>query len=456
MSRERLLSEDEILSALRGLDRPTAPRPEFAARLYAVLRRESHGRGKAVPTLLAAALLATGVLGAAVVASQLNNDEDEDRPAVVVVPSATPSPLATASSTFASPEPPHTAPATPTLRPTPVVSAMQPVWRDDDDDDGFCTMNDVAVVEDGLVAVGRCGRRFQESFGYAVAWHSETGFEWRRVFEVAEEGSALRAVSGDGDGEGAVLLGDFQLFRGDQSAGFVGEQLPNPQRRGSPLLIDIARVGQNLFVLGETYVDGVGRPAAWITLSSEGAWQLIDVRPDLANIAPQLFSVVADENAFVIAGANPLAPVLLRYDLRSEWGAPDLIPMLRPCTDCVGDVTALVDSEAVVVDDSMWWKVGDEWHVHAIGEQAHKIDAGYAALRLEDGFIVTGMRSRSYPQDVVATSTDGAVWVVTLLNPDAGRRTEPSIRAMVEFNGRVIAVGDAVYVGPAKVNDYSP
>jgi len=45
---------------------------------------------------------------------------------------------------------------------------------------------------------------------------------------------------------------------------------------------------------------------------------------------------------------------------------------------------------------------------------------------------------------------------VTLLAPDAGRRTEPSIRAMVEFNGRVIAVGDGVFIGPARVSDYVP
>jgi len=366
-------------------------------------------------------------------------------------PSATPSADAAGPTVRPSTDAAATPPAS--LTATPAAAAMQPVWRADDD---TCTMNDVAVVDDGLVAVGSC--RNPEARRYGVAWHSETGFEWRRVFEIYVE--VLVAVSGNGDGGGVVLLGEFQLFRGDLSAGFEVEQLPNPHGRGSPIPIDIAHVGQNLFVLGETDVDGVWRPAVWVSSSSEGAWQLINVPDELANIAPDVFLMVADENGFVIAGANPVAPVLWRYDLSSEWGVPDLIPFLRPCTDCsgpgTGEVTALIDSEAAVVDDSLWVKVGDAWHVHTIGEEQHKIDDGNAALRLEDGFIVTGIRGRTYPQDVVATSTDGAEWAVTLLNPDAERRIDPTIRAMVEFDGRVIAVGDGVFIGPARVSDYVP
>ena len=358
-------------------------------------------------------------------------------------PSATPS----AESTDAAATPP------PSLAATPAAAAMQPVWRDDDD---TCTMNDVAVVDDGLVAAGWC--RDPEARRYGVAWHSDTGLEWRRVFEIVEEGSALVAVSGDGDGGGAVLLGAFQLFRGDHSAGFEEEQLHNPQRRGSPLLSDIARVGQNLFVVGTQFFDGADGTAAWISSNSGDDWQLIDGPTDLAltgGNAAQL--MIADENGFVVAGKirEGTFTALWRYALISGWGAADVIPV-GSCTDCVGPVTALIDSEAVVVEDSLWMKVGDQWRVHTIGEQQHKIDEGYAALRLEDGFIVMGIRGRTYPQDVVATSTDGAEWSVSLLNPEAGRRTEPSIRAMVEFNGRVIAVGDGVFIGPARVSDYVP
>jgi hypothetical protein len=471
MSGERLFSEDEILSALRGLDRPIAPRPEFAAELYAVLRRESHRRGKAVPTLLAAALLATGLIGAAVIASQLNNHIDEDRPAVVVVATPTTSPIASEASTFASPEPPTSAPPTPTLRPTPAAAAMQPVWRDDD---SACRMNDVVIVDDGLIAAGWC---FSPELDYrtGVAWHSDTGFEWRRVFEVEDQ--RLIAVSPDGDGEGAVLLvapsrpmpGLPRVFRGDQSAGFEAEQLPDPQRGGSPQLVDIARVDRTLFVAGTQFFDGEERPAAWISSSSQDDWRLIDVPADLATVVTRARSIngyanlmVAHENGFVVAGDTTLGrPALWRYDSATGWAAPDQVPSLSE----IGEIAVVLDAETVILDvdqpsspllnrgSELWTKVDGEWRGHAIG--SYEV---FAAHRVEDGFIVTGVEHDG-PQRVVLTSGDGMDWDETRLGIGPGRAgtSDPAIYAMVEFGGRVIGVGgNGVYVGPASVSDYSP
>ena len=382
-------------------------------------------------------------------------------------PSPTSTPLAAPSAT------PSADAATPTVSPTtsPGVAAMQAVWQDDD---GPCTMSDVAVVDDGLVAVGWCDRRPNKPL-YGVAWYSETGFEWRRVFQI--EWQVLAAVSPDGDGEGAVLLGGFadlpvpqnpelpRVFRGDQSAGFEEEQLPNPQGAASGL-IGIARIDQNLFVLGATYVDGERRPAAWISSSPQDDWRLIDVPTDLALTEPFGYSgyaqlVTADETGFVIAGNTPLVPAIKRYDLSSGWGAPDEIFHPGDCWDCGGpgngQVTALIDSAAVIVDDVLWMKRGDEWSIEgAIGE---RLFYGYAGLRVEDGFIVGGVTEGAESPAVVATSRDGWAWQFARLHPDAappGSYAEPAVYAMVEFGGRVIAVGDAVYVGPAKVSEYSP
>jgi hypothetical protein len=386
-------------------------------------------------------------------------------------PSATPSPVPATPTMHPSTDAPATPPASPKV--SPAVTSMQAVWQDDE---GACTMNDVAVVDDGLVAVGWCGSRPPLEPLYGVAWYSETGFEWRRVFQI--EWQVLAAVSPDGDGEGAVLLGGFadlpipqnpelpRVFRGDQSAGFEEEQLPNPQGAASEL-IGIARIDQNLFVLGATYVDSERRPAAWISSSPQDDWRLIDVPTDLALTEPDVRGnaqlVTADETGFVIAGNTPLVPAVKRYDLSSGWGAPDEIPHVRSCWDCngpgSGQVTALIDSAAVIVDDVFWMKFGDAWSVQAtIGERPGEF-YGYAGLRVEDGFIVAGVMEGAESPAVVATSRDGWAWQFARLRPDAappGSDAEPAVYGMVEFGGRVVAVGDAVYVGPANVSDYSP
>jgi hypothetical protein len=132
---------------------------------------------------------------------------------------------------------------------------------------------------------------------------------------------------------------------------------------------------------------------------------------------------------------------LWHWEPSSGWGGPDEIP----------------DADGFYVGNEWFWRSmflprrpGSE-----IGERIEM----YASLRAEDGFIVTGITHGAQSRAVVATSRDGVAWQSAPLRPDAappGSYAEPAVYGMVEFHARVIAVGDAVYVGPAKVSDYSP
>jgi len=206
------------------------------------------------------------------------------------------------------------------------------------------------------------------------------------------------------------------------------------------MVFDVAGGEGLLLAVGAEFLSNRGRPppATWISSDVEDGWERIEVPNEVLQWGP----VVADGTGFVVFGGmkNENGEALWRWEPSSGWDGPDQLP------DAGG---------FFYVGNELHWRPG-QYPGSEIGEW---IGTYSNFLRVEDGFIITGITHGAESRAVVATSRDGVAWQSAPLRPDAappGSYAEPAVYQMVEFGGRVIAVGDAVYVGPAKVSDYSP
>jgi hypothetical protein len=356
-------------------------------------------------------------------------------------PSLSPSLAPTTSQT------PDTTAGAPTPTPRPasqqVPGELTVVWETTG-----CTASDVApTFELRLVMVGFC--RSQSGFR-SVAWETDTAFEWRRVFETGEDVN-LWTASTDGR-DGGALIGGWdasgpQIWRGDIFEGFEQDEparLPTDTDGG--LIRGIEWGDGDYLAVGEQSAASEGAapaPVVW-RYRDTGPWEKIDAPPRAQQLDGVMYG--PDPLTYTVIGTTDRATAAVwRLTNGTEWSEPIQLPVGQE-----EPLVELLDAHTVLGLSALWEEdETGEWHYSPLLSGV----SAAAGVLLGDGVVVFGSSPDSNNDPEVAVLAAGADrhWQPLDVDPSDRRK---QIHDAVVFDDRVVAAGDAVWMGPDEIEAY--
>ena len=337
--------------------------------------------------------------------------------------------------------------ATPSPTPQPATQAvpgeLTTVWEATG-----CAVVEVApTFEKKLISVGRCDA---QSGMRSVAWETNNGFEWRRVFET-EPDVTLWALSTDGN-DGGALIGGWdadsvpQIWRGDVFDGFDQDEpatLPTAEGYGIVRAIEWGDGDYLAVGLQQEATTLSNAPAVW-HYTDTGPWMLIDPPSEALQLDDVVFG--PDPLTYTVAGvtADQKAAVW-RLTNGTDWSPAIELPAGLEQRDLT-----LLAADTVLSLNALWEEDEDgQWDYTPL---LSGVDA-YAGVLLDDGVVVFGSSRDSNDNPEVAILAAGADrrWVAVEVDPSDRRKL---IRSALLFDDRVIAAGDAIWMGPDSIDNY--
>ncbi len=354
-------------------------------------------------------------------------------------PSPSPSPNAISGRT---PDPTG-AVATPSPRPATqqVPGELSVVWETTG-----CTLLETApTFEHRLVGVGLCQG---QSGSRGVAWETENGFEWRRVFETAT-GVTLRTVSTDGN-DGGALIGGWDpagaplIWRGDIFDGFEqDEPATMPTEEAAEGVVRAIEWGDGDYLAIGLEGDGETlTPVVW-HYEDTGPWIRLEPPPDARELRDVVFD--PDSLSYVVAGVtDDYIGAIWRLTNGADWTAP-----LKMAVGNELQTPTLLDAHTILGTNAVWDEDADGWHFTPL---LSGVDA-FTGVVLDDGILVFGASSDSNDNPELAVLAAGADrrWRSVEIDPSDKRKL---VRSAVLFDDRVIGVGNAVWMGPDEIQAY--
>ncbi|HUS22179.1 MAG TPA: hypothetical protein VMZ66_09240 [Aeromicrobium sp.] len=303
------------------------------------------------------------------------------------------------------------------------------------------------IFEQRLISVGFCDA---QSGSRSVVWETRTGFEWRRVFET-EPDVTLWALSTDGNTGGALIGGwdantTPQMWRGDIFDGFdQNEPTTLSTEDGYAMVRGIEWGDGDYLAIGLEQRQGEERnpPVAW-HYTDTGPWTLIAPPPDATELDDVTYG--PDPNTYTVGGAtNDFKAAIWRLSNGTTWTTAIELP-----AGLDQAAWTLLDAHTVLGRNALWEENEDgEWQLTQLPSG---VDA-YTGVLLDDGLLVFGSKpdASDNPEVVVLAAGADRRWGALDIDPSDRRKL---IRSAVLFDDRVIAAGDAIWMGPDSIGPY--
>jgi hypothetical protein len=191
---------------------------------------------------------------------------------------------------------------------------------------------------------------------------------------------------------------------------------------------------------------------AWMDSGDGSGWRQIAVPEESLSFTDVLGTGETDEASFLICGEVQLAEYYLtadrvwQLDDDDAW-TPALVPARAGAPD--GGVRRLIDPHTAFSHFDFWTELDGQWQRRGFGLDFQ----AFAGVRLQDGLLVSG-----FPEPTLDGNPLG-LRVAKFADDWSRVRQVPShANALIEdfevFGDVVIGVGDAVYMGPGRVDDY--